>query len=167
MQLYPWCDSVSATPSIASLQLAMLFMFTYPGAPCLFYGDEVGLTGGHDPDCRKGFPWNGSNWNHDLLNYTKAVIALRREHTTLSRGAYLRLYAEEKIFAFARKLVDRSFIVVLNAGETHKKVAFSTESLGTNNSTPATIFGPDTQPRIVDNSFQIDMPPRNGVVIRL
>ena len=115
---------------VASLQLAMLFMFTYPGAPCLYYGDEIGLTGAHDPDCRKGFPWDDSRWNHDLLNYTKAIIALRKEHATLRRGSYQRLHAEEHVFAFARKLEDNSFIIALNAGDAHKKIAFSIEALG-------------------------------------
>ena len=40
-----------------ALKLAWLFMFTIPGAPCIYYGDEIGVDGGHDPECRKSFPW--------------------------------------------------------------------------------------------------------------
>jgi neopullulanase len=104
---------------IPSLQLAMLFMFTYPGAPCLYYGDEIGMTGAHDPDCRRGFHWDDSRWNHELLSYTKAVIALRKEHPVLRRGSYHRLYSEDRLFAFARKFEDQSFAIVLNAGTNH------------------------------------------------
>ena len=39
-----------------ALELAVLLIFTFPGAPCLYYGDEVGMTGGPDPECRRGFP---------------------------------------------------------------------------------------------------------------
>jgi neopullulanase len=152
---------------VPSLQLAMLFMFTYPGAPCIYYGDEIGLTGGHDPDCRKGFVWDDSRWNRDLLNYTKAVIALRKAHPTLRRGSYQRLYAEEHVFAFARNLEDRPFIIVLNTGEDHKKAAFSIESPGSHKDPPATIFGPDIQPRIENNTLQIEIPARMGIVIHL
>jgi cyclomaltodextrinase / maltogenic alpha-amylase / neopullulanase len=152
---------------VASLQLAMLFMFTYPGAPCLYYGDEVGVTGAHDPDCRKGFPWDDSNWNHELLNFTKAVIALRKEHVALRRGSYLRLHAEDHIYAFARKFEDQSFAIILNTGEDRKKIVFSIEVLGIHNSKPATIFGPDTHPYLENNALQLDVPPRNGVIIRL
>jgi cyclomaltodextrinase len=152
---------------VASLQLAMLFMFTYPGAPCLYYGDEIGMTGGHDPDCRKGFPWDGASWNHDLLNYTKAILALRKEHTTLRRGSYLRLHAEDKVFAFARKLEDRSFVIILNVGENLKKTSFSIESFEGITGHPATIFGPDTHPYVENNHLNVEIPPRNGTVIRL
>jgi glycosidase len=152
---------------IASLQLAMLFMFTYPGAPCLYYGDEIGLTGGHDPDCRKGFPWDDSSWNHELLNYTKAIIALRKEHPTLRGGSYLRLHAEDRLFAFARKLGNRSFVIILNVGEETKKVSFSIEPLGQNLNAPTTIFGPNSHPVVENNIITVEIPPRNGTVIRL
>lgn len=152
---------------IASLQLAMLFMFTYPGAPCLYYGDEVGMTGGHDPDCRRGFPWDESKWNSELLNYTKNIIALRKEHTTLRRGSFVRLYAEDRLFAFVRKLENRSFVIVLNAGEHHMKASFSVESLDSVAGNPATIFGSDAHPFIGNNILHVEVPPRNGAVIRL
>jgi glycosidase len=142
-------------------------MFTYPGAPCLYYGDEVGLTGKHDPDCRKGFPWDETRWNHDLLNYTRSIIALRKEHQTLRRGSYQRLYAEERVFAFARKLEGDVFIIALNADDTRKRVAFSVEAPGAGNSAPATIFGPDTQPKIENNILHIEIPLRKGIVLQI
>ena len=152
---------------VASLQLAMLFMFTYPGAPCLYYGDEIGLTGKHDPDCRKGFPWDESRWNHELLEYTKAVIALRKEHAALRRGSYQHLFSDECVFAFARSLDNKSFITVLNAGDMHKKVAFPIEALVAHNLVPATILGPDAHPYLENNTLHLEIPPRRGVVIRL
>lgn len=150
-----------------SLQLAMLFMFTYPGAPCLYYGDEIGLTGGHDPDCRKGFPWDDAKWNYDLLNYTKAVIALRKEHTSLRRGSYQRLYSEGRAFAFGRKYEETALVVILNTGDGPAKSVFSIEALATENPNPATIFGPDAQPQIENNLLHIEIPPRKGIVIRI
>jgi neopullulanase len=152
---------------VASLQLVMLFMFTYPGAPCLYYGDEIGLTGRHDPDCRKGFPWEESRWNHELLNYTKSLIALRKEHPTLRRGSYQRLYAEELVFSFARKLEDQFYVVAMNADNTHKKVMFSVEKSGAINSKPDILFGSDTQPLIENNALHLEIPARNGIVLRL
>jgi neopullulanase len=152
---------------VPALQLAMLFMFTYVGAPCLYYGDEVGLTGAHDPDSRRGFPWDDSRWNHDLLNYTRAVIALRKEHPVLRRGSFHRLHSENHFYAFARKLENQSFAIALNAGTEHKKVAFSIEPLGINSSIPTTVFGPDMRPRFENNVLHIEVPPRTGTVIRL
>ena len=51
------CARCSATTS-RRVRLAMLLQATLPGAPCIYYGDEVGLAGGNDPDCRRGFPWD-------------------------------------------------------------------------------------------------------------
>jgi len=151
---------------VPSLQLAMLFLFTYPGAPCIFYGDEVGITGGHDPECRKGFPWDDSNWNHELRNYTKAIIALRKEHPSLRRGAYQRLYSEGDVFAFARNLENRVLIPALNVGNKLEKVAFSIGAFA-NNKNPATIFGLDTHPFVEGDTLHFEIPPRSGVVLRM
>ncbi len=49
-----------------ALCLAVLFQMTYPGAPCVYYGDEVGLSGGRDPENRGTFPWDETRWDHDL-----------------------------------------------------------------------------------------------------
>lgn len=155
-----------ASNDVSSLRLAMFFMFTYPGAPCIYYGDEIGLTGAHDPDCRKGFPWDASRWNHDLLNYTKYVIALRKAHTTLRRGSFQILHAQETVFAFARKFEEEVLITIMNVGEESKKVSFSIESLNTSSIAPAIIFGPDTRPSIENQTLHVEVPARNGVVIR-
>jgi glycosidase len=152
---------------VPSLQLAMLFMFTYPGAPCIYYGDEIGLTGAHDPDCRKGFPWDDSKWNHDLLDYTKAIIALRKEHSALRRGAYQRLHAEDRLFAYSRTLENKSLITILNAGDHPKETAISIELLNADQSPLATIFGSDTHPRVENGWLHIEVPARQGIVLRL
>jgi neopullulanase len=98
----------------ATLRLALLFLFTYPGAPCIYYGDEIGLDGNHDPDCRKSFPWDESRWDHDLLNFTKALAALRKSHPALRRGDYHRLHAEDGVFVFGRKLKGDDMVVAFN-----------------------------------------------------
>src|SRR6185295_13374350 len=86
-----------------SLKLAWLLMFTFPGAPCIYYGDEVGLDGKHDPECRKSFPWDETRWDRDLLHYAKACIALRNEQPALRRGEYKRLFAEGEVAAYIRE----------------------------------------------------------------
>ncbi len=72
-----------------SLKLAWLFMFTYPGAPCVYYGDEIGMDGQHDPDCRRSFPWEESKWDKGLLGYVKELIALRKKNPALRRGDFI------------------------------------------------------------------------------
>ncbi|HSW42434.1 MAG TPA: glycoside hydrolase family 13 protein, partial [Patescibacteria group bacterium] len=63
---------------VASFRLATLVQMTVPGAPSIYYGDEIGLPGGFDPDCRRSFPWQApETWDHDLLAYVSAASALR------------------------------------------------------------------------------------------
>ena len=67
-----------ASGDLASLKLALSFLFTYPGAPCIFYGDEIGLSGRHDPECRQPFPWDPARWNSELLDFVKSLVTLAR-----------------------------------------------------------------------------------------
>ena len=101
----------------SALRLAWLFMMCYPGAPCIYYGDETGMEGGKDPDCRRAFQWDERRWNTGLLDYLKSCIALRKAHPALRRGEFQRLLAQGDIYAFGRRLGDETLIVVLNAGQ--------------------------------------------------
>ena len=73
----------------SAVRLSVLMQMTMPGAPCIYYGSEVGVTGGPDPDCRRAFPWHDeSSWDRELLDYFKAAIRLRNEHEVLRTGDY-------------------------------------------------------------------------------
>jgi cyclomaltodextrinase len=101
----------------SALKLSYLTMMTYPGAPMIYYGDEVGMEGGRDPDCRRAMLWDPSRWNHDLLATVKRYIALRKKYAALWRsGAYAHLYAQGMVYVFARQLDRQTVIVGLNAG---------------------------------------------------
>ncbi len=71
------------------LRLAVLFQMTFPGAPTVFYGDEVGVTGGEDPFNRATYPWADEGGTPDtaLLDDVKQLIALRNDHEVLRRGS--------------------------------------------------------------------------------
>ena len=100
----------------AALKLATLFQMTFPGAPCVYYGDEIGMEGNHDPDSRRAFPWDEARWDHDLLAFFRRAIALRHQHPALRRGRYLRLHADDQrgVYAFARQGDEETLVVVLN-----------------------------------------------------
>ena len=69
------------------MKQVMAFTYIQPGVPCLYYGDEIGMTGANDPDCRKCMVWEEENQDLELLAFTKALIALRRkEAACLSEG---------------------------------------------------------------------------------
>ena len=133
LNLYPWeiqlaqlnlLDShdtprmvTLASEDLPSLKLAALLKMTFPGAPCIYYGDEVGLNGGHDPDCRKTFP-EPSEWNRDLHKMYQDLIALRHHYPALRTGNYEILLAQDSLYAFLRTLTDaEDVIIAINAGE--------------------------------------------------
>jgi neopullulanase len=99
------------------LALAYLFVMTYPGAPCIYYGDEIGLTGGRDPMCRKTFPWDLNAWNTALRDQIKEYATLRQALPALRTGSYNVLHSEGKAFAFLRQDENDRVVVAINAGE--------------------------------------------------
>lgn len=102
--------------NFSRVRLAYLFQFAYPGAPAVYYGDEIGLTGGKDPECRKAFPWDSAEWNVALRNYIKKLILIRKQHPALRRGAYRRLMIDAKCtgYSFCRSLDGDDLIVIMN-----------------------------------------------------
>jgi len=100
----------------SALRLATLFTMCYPGAPCIYYGDEIGMEGTRDPDSRRSFPWEPRRWKKELRAYVQRCIALRKAHPALRRGAYQTLLAQGDVYAFVRQLPDETAVCVLNVG---------------------------------------------------
>jgi len=135
--------------------MAWLFIFTYPGAPCIYYGDEIGVDGAHDPECRKSFPWDESKWDKDLHAYAKSVIALRNQHETLRRGDYKRLYSADGVMAYGRVLNGEEMIIAINTADEARTI-----SLPLGGKKKAAFGNP------VVNGDQVTVPARSGVVIK-
>ncbi len=71
----------------AAVRQAFLLLFSWPGAPCVYYGDELGMKGGHDPACRGAMPWDHpETWDDDLVAYLRSLAGARRDLAALRRG---------------------------------------------------------------------------------
>ncbi|MFZ5909995.1 MAG: glycoside hydrolase family 13 protein [Chloroflexota bacterium] len=151
----------------SALRLAWLFLMTYPGAPCIYYGDEIGVDGGHDPDCRKAFPWDASRWDHNLLAYAKDVIALRKRQPALRRGSYQRLYSADGVFAFGRQLEGEALVIALNASDAPRTVEIPVAALSPQARPPEHLFGPQTNAHRRENTLRLEIPARSGVVTKV
>jgi len=101
-----------------AFRLATLFQMTYPGAPCIYYGNEIGMSGGRDPENREPFPWDESRWDHDLRNAVKTYTHLRLEHPVLRTGEFVPVYGEGRNIAYLRHLGRERALVAINAGGT-------------------------------------------------
>jgi cyclomaltodextrinase / maltogenic alpha-amylase / neopullulanase len=101
-----------------ALRLAILLQFFLPGVPCLYYGDELGLSGNHDPDNRAAMPWQAEqHWNQSLRDYVKGLLGLYHQHPALRRGVFKVLYAKGKMVVLERKLENSHAVVVVNADD--------------------------------------------------
>ena len=100
------------------VRLATLLQATLPGAPCLYYGDEVGLTGGNDPACRGAFPWDPGRWEPGLRDSVRALFRLRAAEPAL-RGMDVTVLGDAgAAVAFERGTGASRFVVAVNPGET-------------------------------------------------
>jgi neopullulanase len=116
----------------SALRLCVLLQMTMPGAPCIYYGDEVGMTGGADPDCRRAFPWHDEpSWNYDLLKFYRRAVALRRTHSSLRVGHIKTLHAEGQVYAFSREHGGQQAVVVFNASRQSVDLKLAIRDLGT------------------------------------
>lgn len=117
---------------LAKVKMAFAFQFAYPGAPAIYYGDEVGICGGKDPDCRRAFPWDRAEQNETLRAWVKRLIALRKRLVSLRRGDYHPVFLDRKghAYAFGRSLGDEAVLVVLNAGGSRRFLRLPVKALG-------------------------------------
>ncbi len=144
-----------------ALTLAWLFQFAYPGTPCIYYGDEIGMDGKHDPDCRKSFPWDESRWDKNLLEYLKALIALRKKNPALRRGDFKRLWSADGVYAFSRSHEGRTFVVALNVSESPQQIHVTYEA----KRSPKPVFG-EASEISVDDRLRFTIPARSGVMLK-
>jgi cyclomaltodextrinase len=101
----------------SAYRLATLFQMTYSGAPCIYYGDEIGMEGRHDPGCRAGFVWDRAQWNQELYAFVRRCIALRHAHPALRCGDFTWLFAGGSVVVYGRRLGEENLLVALNRGQ--------------------------------------------------
>ncbi len=112
------------TPRIATIldddetrvRVAVTLLFTYPGVPSVYYGDEIGLKGGEDSDNRRCMTWDPREWNADRRAFYQALMKLRRTSPALRQGGYQLLYASGDTLAFQRESNEERLIVVARRG---------------------------------------------------
>ena len=137
LALYPWSIQLGQLNLLAShdtarlltiaggdratIELATLLLLTFPGAPSIYYGDEVGLPGGTDPDSRRGFPLE-ENWDREILDFHRQLIALRHRYAALRSGEYQLLSAAGLVYVFGRILAEEKLIVAVNVGTDDAKI---------------------------------------------
>lgn len=110
-------DPATITLAKNRLRLAVFFQMIYPGAPTIYYGDEVGVTGGEDPFNRATYPWVDLGGKPDtaLLADFKRFIKMRNDHAVLRRGSInAPIYSDSHVIALLRELGGSTAVTVTN-----------------------------------------------------
>ncbi len=104
--------------------LAAMVQFTWVGVPSIFYGEEIGMTGGEDPDNRRGMRWDLVVDSNPTLQLYKSLVAARRSSEALQHGkpTILSTNDDAGTFAFARSTKSDAVVTVINRSETSQEV---------------------------------------------
>jgi len=145
---------------LASVKLATVLLMTGVGAPSIYYGYEVGLPGGDDPDCRRAFPPE-SQWNQSVLNYHQQLIAIRRQHPALQTGNYEIIGTQGMLYVFARTLPEEIIVVAINAGT---ELAEETFDIDVNLLPTEQLYG-DGNWSLQDRQLTLSLPPRKAIIL--
>jgi cyclomaltodextrinase len=152
-----------------AMELAVLLQATLPGAPCTYYGDEVGLLGGIDPDSRRAFPWDESRWDHELLASVRASFAMRHAEPALRSEEVHVVATSGAGMAFERAAGDRHLAVAINAGDEPVSLSLPAVASGIPSLLLAAGRARAEAPRIVaeEGTLTIGLGPRGGAVVAL
>lgn len=114
---------VEDTSGYRRLASLMAFNMTIPGIPVIYYGDEYGMPGANDPDNRRMMQFEGlSDHEQWMLDITKKLTHLRRQHLALLYGDFIPLHVTDKSYAYMRLYLDQAVIVVFNKADSEQKV---------------------------------------------
>jgi glycosidase len=124
--------------SVAKLKMAFALTLTLRGIPQFYYGDEIGMPGGGDPDNRRDFP---GGWREDTKNtfsetgrtreqqeiflYVQTLLHLRHEHAALNGGRLWHLFSDEASYVFLRESEEEQVLVVFHNSAQPRELRFT------------------------------------------
>ena len=141
----------------ALVKLAALVLFTFPGSPTVYYGDEAGMEGFEDPFNRGGYPWGRED--KDLKAWFTRLGSLRGQRRDLRAGTITYLYANGPLLAFSRELEDQRTVTVVNAGTAPERLCLPwPRECATDLLTGRTYPAPS-------GALSLGLPPRTGLLL--
>jgi glycosidase len=167
-------------PAIDKLKLAFGLTLTLRGIPELYYGDEIAMTGGEDPDNRKDFPggWIGDTQNaftasgrtaqqQEMFLYTQSLIRLRHDHVALQTGKLWHLFSDTSAYVFMRETEEEHLVVAFNKDASRRAIRIATNNMPLQRLPAATpLFGAG-QAEIVGGELRLTLPPQSVSVFNL
>jgi neopullulanase len=159
---------------VAAVRLAVLLQMTLPGAPCVYYGDEIGIEGGNDPDCRRSFPVGAAGRDEALRATFRDLIALRHAHPALRAdglrvvGAAGACVALLRGGAADRTSAGETLLVLVNASTEPASMTLAIPELAGRRLAALEIGGLPAGPPVAvseDGSATVEVGARSGTVL--
>ena len=172
---------------ILKLKFIAAVQMTMPGAPMIYYGDEAGMWGGDDPDCRKPMVWPGVKYetevadpldrkreadtvvfNKDIFNWYKKLISIRNTNKALSEGSleFFCIDDKDKIIGYKRKLDSETIFIFLNNTDGNNSIITSLDKGKDNNKAVLTNLIDGTQLEKQKGIYIIHLSPYEVKIIR-
>ena len=138
----------------------VLFQMAYPGTPCVYYGDEIGLRGDTDPLNRGAMIWDKSRWNGGLRDFHKKLIRLRKENAVLRHGDYqtVLLHDANRLFGFKREFEDQAILALFNNSDSPQCAEIALDAIGAEPYSDWLDSGADIA--VVGKNLTVSLPPR-------
>lgn len=115
--------------NVAKMKLAAALQLLLPGAPAIYYGDEIGTEGENDPDCRRAFAWEKAAEDDPVFVWYRELIALRKEEAAIRRGSFGANLCEGMVYGFLRSEKGEDLYAVCNAGA-QREIGVPVKELG-------------------------------------
>ena len=157
----------------AVMREAVLLQMTWLGDPTVYYGDEAGLVGWTDPDNRRTYPWGKED--HEMIEFHKKAIAVRKEHPVLRQGSLLHLYGEGGVIAYGRFDQTDKCLIVLNNEDEDRTISVPVWKIGMKLETDLENCLLSDREGFTDDAFycpvkdgfvELKMPPKSAVVLK-
>jgi glycosidase len=154
---------------VATVKLAAILLLTFPGAPCIYYGTEIGMEGSKEPASRGGFLWDEATWDTDLHATFRQLIALRKAHPALRSGNYRRVWPPPAqhgtmLTVIERTAGDEKIIVAVNAGDEPEALTLPLSDFPGNQLD--LLWGGDVV-EYADKNARLTVAPRTGSIWRI
>jgi cyclomaltodextrinase len=150
--------------NLEKAKLAFLFQFAFPGVPAIYYGDEIGLLGGKDPECRAAFPWDERKWNHTLHCWVEKLVSLRKGNPVFNKGMleWVCSSTTTGCLAFLRKDQSERVLVLMNPSPHTFQIKLSLNEIGWGNDIRPCSLMNGVEYSITQDILSITLNPWNG-----
>ncbi|MEA2078081.1 MAG: alpha-amylase family glycosyl hydrolase [Candidatus Marinimicrobia bacterium] len=150
------------------IEMYMTYLMTIPGPPVIYYGNEVGVTGGADPDNRRKMDWTWNSRQKELKKYISVMTALRSKHPALRYGDYSTIRADKQVYAYLRSDFNERILVVIFRKNLSEEIHITLPEELNVGSLECLNDSPEIQKdNLNGNTFNIQVKPYSGYVFKI